>query len=75
MEATLMRAASSSCIFPREVLCYAVTRLGSLICLAAFFLPLPAADAQTTAGSIAGTVVDPQSALVPNASITARNEG
>ena len=47
-----------------------------LICLIssiAFLLFLPRAGAQTTAGSITGTVVDSQGALVPNASVMARN--
>jgi len=73
-----MRAAISSLIFPGQVLCCDPTRFRGLICLisfAAFLFLFPVAHAQTTAGSVAGTVVDPQNALVPNASVTARNEG
>jgi hypothetical protein len=73
-----MRASVSSLMFPCHVLFCAATRLKSLICLvsvAACLLLLHDASAQTTGGSIEGTVVDSQNALVPDVSVIARNEG
>jgi Carboxypeptidase regulatory-like domain len=42
--------------------------------LLVLLLLAPGARSQTTAGSISGTVVDPQGAAVPNASVSAENE-
>src|ERR1700722_9836857 len=42
--------------------------------LLVILLLAPGARSQTTAGSISGTVVDPQGAAVPNASVSAQNE-
>ena len=43
-------------------------------CLALGSLSIPAAQAQNTTSSIAGTIVDPSGAVVPNARITVRND-
>ena len=53
-------------LHPRSLACFVVL-------VATIFL-LSNASAQTTAGSISGTIVDPQNAVVPNASVAARNE-
>ena len=42
--------------------------------LVVLLLLAPGARSQTTAGSISGTVVDPQGAAIPNATVSAQNE-
>ncbi|HEY1809832.1 MAG TPA: carboxypeptidase regulatory-like domain-containing protein [Acidobacteriaceae bacterium] len=52
-----------------------VTACGLLLCAACLFGGLTGAVfAQTTSSSIAGTVVDPSGAVIPNAKITASND-
>jgi hypothetical protein len=52
----------------------ATSSLGLLptLLLLLFFIPFTARS-QTTAGSISGTVLDPQQATIPNATVTAKN--
>jgi hypothetical protein len=66
-------------IFNQVCQCKALrrTRLRGWICLIsslAILLLLPSLRAQTTGGTITGSVVDSRNALIPNASVKARNE-
>ena len=47
--------------------------LVSLLLVASLFVIAPRIDAQTVTGTIVGTVLDTQGAVIPNAMVTARN--
>src|SRR5688572_6883184 len=58
---------------PKNPLCKSACALALLVFCLAFGAPLSLAQS-TTQGAVGGTVKDPQGAVVPNASVTVRNE-